>query len=230
MKKGEVNSNIYTMNLSGNIQMDWIYGLVLGDGSIPKSCGRSKSCKLRIGHSPKQFGYIEWKSSLLTNMGIKNSIYFCKKNLNNPKSFDSYILQSTADRFWTELRAKLYAFRNTTKKTRKRINSNILKDCSLNTLLLWFLDDGYNEKPEHRSYGIRLFTYDFSYEEQELIRSWIYDITGAELTIRQSKGYYYLATSRDSEIFKNALRSISPKIECMNYKLISTNKEVPILL
>jgi hypothetical protein len=111
----------------------------------------------------------------------------------------------------------LYAFRNTPGRARKRITPNILKDCSIWTLLMWYLDDGHNYVKDS---GIYLGTFELPYEEQVLIQKWIYELTGAELAIRTQKDQYYLKTYRDAEKFKQPLRDIFPDIQCMSYKLI----------
>jgi hypothetical protein len=190
--------------------MDLIYGLILGDGSLPNI--KDGNSRLDICHGPKQYEYILWKSGLVSRLGFQNTL----KTYSGP-TYTQIRLTTVRDKFWTELRAKLYSFRNTPSKTRKRITPNILKDCSIRTLLLWYLDDGHNYVKDS---GIYLGTFELSYQEQELIQKWIYELTGAELVIRKQKYQYYLKTYRDAEKFKQPLRDIFPNIECMSYKLI----------
>lgn len=212
------------------MELDWLYGLVMGDGWICPPRGKSGTSYLRISHSIKQLEYLQWKAEKLRQMGIKvhiNPLHHAQDKRTN-KTYPVCTLATNQSKMWAELRAKLYAFRNTEGKTRKRITPTILKDWSLNTLLLLYLDDGYNYT---NSNSIHLYTMQHPLEEQELLRDWIYDVTGAKLSVRKKKQYLYLYTCKDGEVFRSSLRTIYPEgLECMKYKMFHfKSKELPIL-
>jgi len=196
-----------------------LYGMVLGDGHLDKPSKRRPSSRLTICQGIKQLEYVEHKSKLLSELGFVNVVKIGKVYKNSP--LPSVQLRTRVAPEWTEIRAELYSFRNTPDKMRKRITKNILKKCDITTLLYLYLDDGYNKPHKPNKQGrVELYTCDFPYEEQELLRDWIYELTGAEMRIFRKKTQYMLCTYSDAEKFKNAIRPIFPNIKCMDYKLI----------
>jgi hypothetical protein len=204
--------------------MDWIYGLVIGDGWICPPRGNTGTSYFRVSHSTRQLEYIEWKAQKLESMGFQaklRSLYYVHDKRNG-KSYPACTVTTNQSKFWAEIRAEMYSFRNTPTKTRKRITKPLLKKWTLNTLLLLYLDDGYNYKDSN---AIHLYTYQHPYEEQVLLRDWIYDITGAEMYIRTHKDKLHLATTKDGEVFRSALREVFPDISCMKYKMYHYKSE-----
>lgn len=191
--------------------MDIIYGLIIGDGTLYKSA--RGNALLDIAHCPEQLGYLEWKEAKLIEFGFNASIKYKPPTVNS--NFPKYRMMTNKDVFWTEIMAEMYSFRNTDQKKKKRITKPILDKCTLRTLALWYLDDGYNN--QNRNY-VHLGTYGFSYEENILIKDWILKLTGVEFKVYNRKGKYFLVSYEGANIFKEALINSIDIPECMAYK------------
>lgn len=195
--------------------MDIIYGLIIGDGTLYKSA--RGNALLDIAHCKEQKGYIEKKASLLkevANIDVEIKEKFPTKNSN----FFKYRFLTPKNKFWTELMAEMYSFRNTDNKKRKRMTKNILDKLTLRTLCLWYMDDGHNDK---NGRSVHLGTYGFTFEETEIIRDWIFDITECEFKIYKRKDKPFLVSYKDSKKFKQILKDSCDFIpECMEYKFI----------
>ena len=113
----------------GNQHRDILYGIVLGDGSLNKQDVRGKNAMLDIAHTPIQLEYLEWKASILRDSGFNVRINFKSPTVNS--NYPKYPLLTNNHRYWSEMRAELYTFRNTAGRMRKRITENILEKCSL---------------------------------------------------------------------------------------------------
>ena len=196
--------------------LDFIYGMIIGDGHISNTKGKNSG--LEIAHTPKQLEYLDWKTSVLRESGFSTTLRF--KPATTSGNYPKYVMWTNRSEFWSKMRSEVYSFRNTKGKCRKRITVNILKKCTLNTLMVWYLDDGYNWKDRS---GIHLGTYGFTEAEQHLIKDWIFNLTGAELTVCKRKDSFYLRTYRDAQIFKDAIIPVFPGIDCMAYKLKEEN-------
>lgn len=193
-------------------ELPLVYGLVMGDGSVYNS-GKG-NCFLDIAHCPKQLDYLRWKKDLLSSLGIDCKIKYKPATVNS--NYAKYRLCTPRSIAWTEIRAKLYSFRNTKGKSKKRITKGILKDFTLLTLLLLYLDDGYNNQTKNY---VQLGVYALSVPEAELLRDWIFEKTGAEFKVYKRKGQPFLVSYRDAKIFKGALSGVCDVPECMKYKL-----------
>lgn len=195
--------------------MDIIYGLIIGDGSLYK--GKRGNALLDIAHCKEQKEYLEVKADLLKEISNIEVIIKEKPPTKN-SNFLKYRFRTPKNKLWTELMAELYSFRNTDNKKRKRITKNILKKFTIRTLCLWYMDDGYNCK--NRNY-IHLGIYGFTLEEAELIKDWIYEITNCEFKIYKRKDKPFLVCYKDAQKFKNLLKNNCDFIpKCMEYKFI----------
>lgn len=202
-----------------NENIDVVYGLIWGDGSITKSGGpKNKNSRLDIVHCKKQKEYLEFKKDLLDQLEIPCKISVKRTTKNNYSRDDyQYRLDTTANEFWTEMRAKFYSFRNTDNKIKKRITKNILDKCSIRTLCILFLDDGYSNPKKNQ---IQIGVYGLSVEEAELVKDWIYNITGILFKVNVRKGKPFLTNYKNAPEFKNLLLSSFENIpSCMLYKL-----------
>ena len=195
--------------------MDIIYGLIIGDGSLYNSS--KGNALLDVAHCKEQKEYVEMKASLLrevANIEVKVKEKPPTKNSN----FLKYRFLTSKNEFWTELMAEIYSFRNTKNKKKKRVTKNILNKFTIRTLGLWYMDDGYNCKDKNY---IQLSIHDFTFEEAVLIKEWIFNITNCEFKIYKRKEQPFLVTYKDAEKFKKIIKENCNFIpECMKYKFI----------
>ncbi len=112
--------------LSGQ-QMELILGALMGDGSLsPNSRGRSGT-RFRMGHGAKQAAYLDWKVSLLGNMGCSLS-----SNAKGAVFADLAPLPELA-----ELREAMYFGDG-----KKHLSWEYLKALTPFALAVWYMDDG----------------------------------------------------------------------------------------
>ena len=112
--------------LSGQ-QMELILGALMGDGSLsPNPHGRSGT-RFRMGHGAKQASYLDWKVSLLGNIGCTLS-----SNAKGAVFADLTPLPELA-----ELREGVYFGDG-----KKHLSSEYLKALTPFALAVWYMDDG----------------------------------------------------------------------------------------
>jgi len=109
-------------------QTDVIRGSLLGDGSLSRMrrSSQSRGVKFRLGHGPKQRGYLDWKVSLFKN--IPGSFWM---NRVGAAFWDSTPLAELHD---------LYV--DTYRDGRKHFSEAYLESLSPLALALWYQDDG----------------------------------------------------------------------------------------
>jgi recombination protein RecA len=112
--------------LSGQ-QMELILGALMGDGNLsPNPHGRSGT-RFRMGHGAKQAAYLDWKVSLLGNIGCTLS-----SNAKGAVFADLSPLPELA-----ELREAVYFGDG-----KKHLSSEYLKALTPFALAVWYMDDG----------------------------------------------------------------------------------------
>src|ERR1700722_9478169 len=112
--------------LSGQ-QMELILGALMGDGSLsPNPHGRSGT-RFRMGHGAKQASYLDWKVSLLGNIGCTLS-----SNAKGAVFADLTPLPELA-----ELREGMYFGDG-----KKHLSGEYLKALTPFSLAVWYMDDG----------------------------------------------------------------------------------------
>jgi len=191
--------------------LDLVCGMIIGDGHLAFNQKRGKNARLNVFHCPQQKEYLEWKFNLLKDTGFHVGMKFRPTD-----RYPQYVLWTGAHPWFTAMRSRLYEFRNTPGKTRKRITKKLLDKFTIRTLAVWFFDDGYNA---HDHNLVHLSTDKYSFEEQKLICEWIYKLTGVWFKIYRRKECYYLATYHEAHKFLDAIIPHCPDVECMKYKI-----------
>lgn len=194
--------------------MDLIYGLIIGDGSLYKH--KRGNAMLDICHCVAQKEYIEYKAKILSSLCNINCEVKYKPPTKN-HNYGKYRIITPSNVFWTKLLAEMYCFRNTDHKKKKKLTKNLIAKFSLRTLCLWYMDDGHNNI---KGKFVNLATHDFTDDEAQLIQSWIYDLTGCSFSIYHRKSQPFLVSYRDSGKFKDILNSSLYIPESMKYKFI----------
>lgn len=178
-------------------QHSLILGSLLGDGYM--------SCKthayLKIGHSIKQRGYVDWKYSLLSN--LTNTAP--KQYLGNGTRIGYRFLT----RSLPELTVYYRKFYGKTKK--KQIPANL--SINVFSLAVWYMDDGAkNRKSAYFN------TQQFSYTEQQQLLLLLKNCFGLEGTLNRDKKYFRIRLFQESaQKLKKLIQPVMP--ECMHYKL-----------
>jgi recombination protein RecA len=109
-------------------QWQVILGGLMGDGSLSESAAKDGcSARFRMGHGAEQVEYIDWKVSLLGNIGQRRSV--------SPKGSVHVDLTPLAE--LSELRDVVYRGDG-----KKHLTDDYLKSLSPLALAIWFMDDG----------------------------------------------------------------------------------------
>ena len=194
------------------LQHDLIIGSTFGDANIRQ---RNKNCMFRVGHSPKQKEYVEWKFEILKMFpgnGIKLWQRIVNGRLVNTYNFD--INTHYAFNFYRKL------FYNNNGD--KIITKEVLEQLNPRSLAIWLCDDGsYCRKLKY----IILSTNSFSLNEHKLMKSFFKKKWNLNPTIgfRDNKYYYLRFKVEDT---KKLIEIVRPHIlNCMKYKIGEENEQ-----
>lgn len=203
----EKNPNIVLSEL----QNDLIIGSTIGDANIRQ---REKNCSFRIGHSPKQKRYLEYKYEILKefeNSGIKLSQREINGRLANTFNVDfdtHYVFNYYRKLFYNKSGIKV-------------IKKEALNFINPRSLAFWLCDDGsYCKKLKY----LIFCTNSFSYEEHLIMKKYFEDIWGLSPTVGfRDKKYYYLRFKVDDT--KKLVEIVRPFIiKSMKYKIGEENE------
>ncbi len=175
-------------------QYEIIVGSLLGDAYI------HPNGKIQFEHSDKAKEYLEWKFRELDGLRY-NKIGYVERKVGNSLT-KSY-------RFWT--RQFFRPLRNIFYQSKKRLSLEILQALTPLALAVWFMDDGYFEKPKRRCI---IATDGFSVEDRNMLRLFLKSRYDLDIVIRKS-GKISLNQSNTEKFFKIINRY---RLECMAYK------------
>lgn len=197
----KINKSIPLTQLNKEV----LLGTLLGDSSLTLGNG-AVNPRLTCSHCIQQKEYLEYKSSLLENLGSKVSTAIRKQyDTRTNKIYTGYTMSLPAN---PELLPLYKAFYVDHKKV---IPMELMSDFSALSLAILFMDDGSKTK---NSYQIA--TNCFSEKEITLFRVFLLQKFNIETTMQKSHVIYIRAKSRDT--FTSLVK---PYIcDCMKYKLI----------
>ncbi len=185
----------------------------LGDGHL-KTVSPT-SALLCIGHSAKQRDYLAYKAGLLNAaLGCANEVK--DRSVFNKQNGKTY----TTCQWWTPSRPALLGLRNLLYDQRvKRLSRPLLDYCGILGLAFYYMDDGslyLRHRPSISTGEMRLRERTItlavcdSIEQCELVSSWIFDLTGAVLTLKKHN------TSVDKWILRCGGRNAAKLVEAVN--------------
>ena len=199
--------------LSGQ-QMQLILGALMGDGSLsPNPHGRSGT-RFRMGHGARQAAYLDWKASLLGNIGYTRS-----SNAKGAVFADLTPLPELA-----ELREAVYFGDG-----KKHLSWEYLKALTPFALAVWYMDDGgftvRSKGVQQRTQGgtgrIEICVQAMSPGSRQRLAGYLRDTHGFDVKVsnRGARGQAVLQfTTAASEQFQ---RLVAPYIHpSMEYKLL----------
>lgn len=188
-------------------QRSLIYSCLMGDGGLSKNVTKSKGIRyssLTIRHSEKQFDYLYYKTKLLNSCTSlkKGGVVKDEITVYNGKSFKQKAVSFNDIKYFSRLGNRFYI---NNKRSVKNLLSYIYTDLSLAIL---FMDDGgiYRRKRKHKD-GTQYFlkpsgalnTQAFSYEDNNLIKEWLFSTYGIEANVQKhKKKYYFLWLNKDN--------------------------------
>lgn len=217
-----------------NKDMSVLIGLLLGDGYIDDK-GR-----IGIEHGEKQKDYCIFKAKLLHSVcgGKDIIVHEYIRNHNESKdgrkykddTFVTYSFKKQSKNF-IPIRQMLYG-----EDRRKHITEEILNYLSIESIALWWMDDGNlskkytypNGKQVHCGYSLNLYTYT-SYEENELIQKYFLSkfdikwniIPAKEDKDKEVKRYCLRCGTIEGRKFLSLIRDyINDKVPSMSYKVL----------
>jgi len=110
-----------------DLQWQVVRGALMGDGALSQNrLSGNRGARFRMGHSPKQAAYIDWKASLFSNIRQSRST-----NSKGDIFIDLTPLPELA-----ELREAVY------RGGQKHLSSNYLESLTPLSLAIWYMDDG----------------------------------------------------------------------------------------
>lgn len=215
---GKIN-NILVENIENisELQKQLIIGTFLGDGYI------SKHNKLSVTHTIKQRKYFN---------------YLCN-SLNSHKTINvktnGYSNASIVDRFTTPVNDFTRYIRNIgyNNSGTKIVLKELINILDTLGLLILYLDDGtfwYSKNKNHNYGTIKIATYSFTEEENNLIANRILELTGAKFKVKLKDNKYWQLVCSIKEDINKFFNSINYNIitDDMKYKFYNTiefNKE-----
>lgn len=197
-----------------------LLGTVYGDSSVSVHRGLinpTTKAMLTLTQGEDQFEYLLWKMHLLQplvgNFHIKvNYSSSGKMVLHAVTKYDRYLWHIFND-YYVQIPTNTYP------KNKKIIRMNVLRRMTPISFAMWYQDDGSLYTNGSRFKGVRLATYGFSYEENELIQNhlrewWKID---SVIDVRSWDGYPFIRFNKqDGEKF---LEMVSPFMHpSMQYK------------
>lgn len=197
-----------------------IIGMVLGDGSLSRNRFRDGSyagnALLRIAHSVKQRSYLEWKRDIVQPMFGYPLELRDKYSIARGKRYPVSWLVTRVNPQLT----RLYRLMYDPVTGRKHVTPSILKMLDDRAVAIWYMDDGCLSKTVGRGATVCLATNGFTFDENELIRDWLYNRYGVSFNINMHRksGTYNLR--RGISDARKMIDAIAPYIiESMQYKV-----------
>jgi recombination protein RecA len=195
-------------------QMELIHGSLMGDGNLSPNRRNRSGTRFRMGHGAKQAAYLDWKVSLLGNVGCSRS-----SNAKGAVFADFTPLPELSN-----LHGLVYA-----DDGKKHLSWDYLKSLTPLALAVWYMDDGCftvrSKGVQERTRGgtgrIEVCVEAMSQGSRERLTQYLQDTHGLDvkLVVRGSlKKSTILFTTAASEKFQ---KIVSPYVHpSMEYKLL----------
>ncbi len=197
-------------------QKSVVLGSILGDGGLIKQKS-SKNARLQMGHCTKQFGYLKWKTKLLTPFCQSKPVLAekpGKKIIQGKKSCTSgyYIANTISHPDITEYYNKYYF------GGKKRVHTDVIDELDALGLAIWLADDGSFTFRKDCKYSIRgsIATCSFYREEIDLLVLALSKFYNGHLYIGQDNIIYLSGTYHLNKLL-DIITDILPK--SIHYKL-----------
>jgi recombination protein RecA len=127
-----------------------LVGLLLGDGHL-EAVTRDRTCRLKVEHSLKQKGYVDWLYGELSDF-IRNEPYTKMKSVHK-KQFSCYGFTTCSSELFQFYAEQFYVER---KKIIPKLFAKLIDPLAL---AIWFMDDGSFKSNHHRTYIIHSVGY-----------------------------------------------------------------------
>ena len=214
-----------------------LLGTLFGDSSLTIHRGLVNSATksvLTLVHGEDQFEYLLWKMHLLYplvgsfHIKILPSVANGKIIIHAVTTYQHYLHHIFNDYYNIISKKDDEGYYH--EKFKKVVRLNVLRRLTPLSFALWYQDDGSVYFTGNRFKGIRLATYGFSKEENQLIQNHLRECWGIDSVIDTRKGgykanneYFYLRFCKDaSEMF---LRMVDPFMHpTMRYKTIFSSQ------
>ena len=191
--------------------LEAIYGMLLGDSHIYNDRRTNGKIRVVATNGEDQLDYLNYKKNLFNNDGkiVKSGIgsFSFKPTYHYFLNVDSVI--------------DYYCKKDWLINNKKTVTQSVIDRLSPVSLAFWYMDDGclsYRDA-NGKSPCIRLNTQGFSFEENQLLQSGLYNKFNIKSTLEKDKKYYLLRLSNESvEYF---LRMVTPYMcKSMAYKTL----------
>lgn len=144
------------LNRFTSLQLQMIYGSMLGDGYIDRG---HTNCRLKFEHCLAQKEYVKYKYKIIENFIQKRGLSIETRYDNRTKKFYTKVTARTyQSKVFTRIASFFY-------NPNKYVNKEVLSFLDERGLAFWFMDDGYR----YNNYGLALCTESFSEEDLKKI-------------------------------------------------------------
>lgn len=205
-------------------------GMILGDSNIQM---RATNARMQIAHTPKVEDYVQLKAKVLGQIpGVTlNYTHVMHNNRKLGKIYPQIRAWSTTHKYFTNMSKRFY-------KPEKKVTKEILNALTPMGLAFWYMDDGSltlhhnvvrskldeSLSTQERSISSRticLHTQGFSYEEQELIVTWLKDEHSIDARIKPSKkkNWKIFMNTTNAKKFVDVVRPYVLAVPSMHYKI-----------
>lgn len=209
-------------------QVKVLIDFALGDGHIQKYGG---SYHYKLEHSTKQTEYFRHKVDVLKSLGFTGKERINEKVLGGKLHHTISFVVHVNDAMKT-------AYKYIVNNGRKSIDKKLISSLDAKTLAYWYMDDGSADKSSkstsspgngYRYYytypipklsKMRLYTYNFTNDEQKLIQNWLvekFNINSNLVTSKRDGTFIAVNKLEDRENFINTIKPYV--IPSMNYKI-----------
>ena len=195
-------------------QVQVILGSLMGDGSLSPNRHDRHGVRFRMGHGVKQHAYLDWKVSLLGNIGRSIST-----NAKNAKFADFSPLPELS-----ELRSAVYLGDG-----KKTLSEEYLKALTPLALAVWFMDDGsfslrskgLQTRTEGGSGRVEICVEAMTEGTRQRLRDYLSDVYGLDVRLRSAGTAGMAVLTFSTAASAKFQELIAPFMyESMDYKLL----------
>ena len=205
LKRAEIKTPIHYRFNEEEFQV--ILGSLLGDGSLVQP-HKNGGAILTFNHCVEQEEYIRYKQKILSNISSEVKLYNKHDSrLNNP-DYQQFSVYTKSIIELANMRSNWYT-------PIKRVHYDDIKKLGPLGLAIWYMDDGYKNKPYG---GCSLCTNCFSEEDLEILKQVLKDNFNIYATSNQTRNVLYIPSSE----FPKFKKIVDPYIvPCLKYKVSS---------
>lgn len=190
-------------------QKNILIGLILGDGHLSRSKGRSSTSFLEIKYDDKLYTYLEWLHVKLSPLGVSK--------ISPKKNYHQHLFRTKSREDIGGLRKTFYP--KGIKIIPPSIKYFLTKPI---TLAIWYMDDGTLDCRSKYHYNALFATHCFSFDENVLLAETLkenfgLDVSVAKCTMRGVTRYRLYVKSKSMKRF---IAMVKPYInKCLLYKI-----------